>query len=74
MKTEWLSLSLFGMHSRFVLSYGSNLTIDVTIVRDEMTITTFDVSGGGGGSTLGGAYRKVKFHSDAEFEIFLKME
>lgn len=70
------------MHSHFCLSFGSNLTIDVTIVRDEMTITCFnDVSGGGvlsgsggDGAGAGGTYRKVKFHSDAEFEIFLKME
>lgn len=72
LRTEWLSLSLFDSHSQFCVSFGTALTIDVTIVRDEMVVTSYGSSTGTDGT--GGDYRKVKFSSDAEFEIFLKLE
>jgi hypothetical protein len=61
---EWLPLSVFDKCSQFVLHYGT-FVIDVTMERDEMTITRFGDSG---------EYRKVRFHSEEEFETFLKLE
>jgi len=61
------------MHSHFCLSFGTVLFVDATIVRDEITVTTYGTGIRAEGSTSG-EYRKIKFHSDAEFEIFLKIE
>lgn len=72
LKTEWLTLSLFDLHSHFSLSFRDALTIDVTIVRDEMTVISYGPASKPEGTS--GEYRKVKFHSDTEFEIFLKLE
>ena len=72
LKTEWLALSLFDSQSHFCVSFGSALTIDVTLVRDEMVVTSYGSTTGVDGTS--GEYRKVKFYSDAEFEIFLKIE
>jgi hypothetical protein len=61
---QWLPLSIFDLQSHFTLCFRQ-LVLDVNIVRDTMTIDRlgdFD------------EHRKVKFHSDEEFEIFLKME
>ncbi|CAB9504461.1 expressed unknown protein [Seminavis robusta] len=70
--TEWLAVSVFDLHARFVISFGYSLTVDVTIVRDEMTVVTHNSLDWS--SKAAGAVRKVKFRSDAEFEIFLKIE
>lgn len=59
---EWLSLSIFDLHSQFTIACRS-WCVDVHLVADELTVTQFDEDG---------AYRKVKFHSDAEFELYLK--
>jgi hypothetical protein len=64
MEIEWLALSLFDLHSHFTLSF-QDFAVDVTIVRDSMTVMRL---------TDGGEHRKVHFHSDKEFELFLKME
>jgi hypothetical protein len=64
MAVEWLPLSVFDDHSQFVLSYNT-FVIDVSIERDEMTVTRFGENG---------EYRKVNFHADDEFEMFLKLE
>lgn len=64
MVVEWLALSVFDKNSQFVLSYKT-FVIDVSIERDEMTITRYGDNG---------EYRKVTFHSEQEFEIFLKLE
>jgi hypothetical protein len=61
---EWLALSVFDNNSQFALSYKT-FVIDVSIERDEMTVTRYGDNG---------EYRKVTFHSDEEFEIFLKLE
>lgn len=45
----------------------------MTIIRDEMTLVTRDDSSYSVGEASG-SYRKVKFYSDSEFEIFLKLE
>lgn len=65
-------MSLFDSQSHFCVSFGSALTIDVTLVRDEMIVTSYGSANGADGTS--GEYRKVKFYSDAEFEIFLKLE
>ena len=44
----------------------------MTLVRDEMVVTSYGSTNASDGSS--GEYRKVKFFSDAEFEIFLKIE
>ena len=60
---EWLPLSTFDLHSQCTLCFLGDC-LDVSIERDEMTVTSI----GDGG------YRQVSFYSDSEFEIFLKME
>lgn len=64
MTVEWLPLSLFDLRSQFVLTF-QNFIIDASIERDEMTITRFGENS---------EYRKVQFHSENEFECFLKLE
>jgi hypothetical protein len=64
MTVEWLALSVFDLHSYFTLCFQL-LTLDVTIVRDSMSVCMV---------AEGGQHRKVTFHSDREFEIFLKLE
>ncbi len=64
LNVDWLPLSLFDFHSHFTINFRL-LLLDVEISRDEMTVTSMGEDG---------EYRKVDFHSDAEFEIFLKME
>lgn len=64
MFVEWLALSLFDLHSHFTLCF-QQLTLDVTIVHDSMTVCRI---------AEGGEHRKVSFQSDREFEIFLKLE
>jgi hypothetical protein len=59
-----LALSIFDLQSHFTLSFRQ-LVLDVTIVRDSMTVNSLGD---------GDVHRKVKFHSDAEFELFLKIE
>ncbi len=61
---DWLPLSLFDFHSHFTVNFRL-LLLDVEIARDEMTVTSMSDDG---------EYRKVDFRSDAEFEIFLKLE
>jgi hypothetical protein len=64
MDVEWLALSMFDLQSHFTLSFRQ-LVVDVNIVRDSLTVTRME-----GDSN----YRKVQFFSDAEFELYLKME
>lgn len=59
---EWLALSVFDLTSQFVLSFRS-WSIDANIVCDELTVTHFSKNG---------YYRKAKFHTDKEFEMYLK--
>jgi len=65
MAVEWLALSIFDLQSHFTLCFR-RLVLDVHIIRDGLTVTSI-------GEEIG-EYRKVKFHSDVEFELFLKME
>lgn len=64
MSVEWLALSLFDLHSHFTVCFRQ-VILDVTIVRDSMTVCRI---------AEGGEHCKVQFHSDREFEIFLKLE
>jgi len=61
---EWLALSLFDLHSYFTLSFR-RVTLDVTIVCESMSVCMIGEQG---------EHRKVDFHSDKEFELFLKLE
>jgi hypothetical protein len=60
---EWLPLSMFDLCAQFTMSYGS-WSIDANIVCDELTVTQFGDRGD---------YRKAKFYSAEDFEIFLKL-
>jgi hypothetical protein len=64
MTVDWLSLSLFDVHSHFVVTC-LGLTIDVSLERDTMSVSRFGENG---------KYRRVEFHSHREFELFLKLE
>jgi hypothetical protein len=64
MTVDWLALSIFDLQSHLTLSF-CRLVLDVNIVRDGMNITRIDEDGN---------CHKVKFHSDAEFELFLKLQ
>jgi hypothetical protein len=62
---EWLSLSMFDLHSKFTICCRQ-LVVDGIISRDALTITkvTEDTDD----------YRKVHFHTEKEFELYLKLE
>mmetsp|Transcript_40510 Transcript_40510/g.97773 ORF Transcript_40510/g.97773 Transcript_40510/m.97773 type:complete len:589 (+) Transcript_40510:1-1767(+) len=64
MVVDWLALSIFDLQSHFTISF-QHMVLDVSIVRDSMTVTQIDDDD---------VHKKVKFHSDFEFEIFLKMQ
>ena len=64
MTVDWLSLSLFDVHSHFVVTC-LGLTIDVSLDRDTISVSRFGHNG---------KYRRVEFHSHREFELFLKMD
>ncbi|GAX09604.1 hypothetical protein FisN_38Lh025 [Fistulifera solaris] len=57
---EWLPLSLFDLTAHFVVFYG-DLVFDANIVGNELTATQLTDE----------YYRKTKFYSDTEFELFL---
>jgi hypothetical protein len=59
---EWLSLSIFDLHSQFAMACRSWF-VDVHLAAEELTVTQLGDDGD---------YRKVKFHSDVEFELYLK--
>lgn len=56
---------MFDLQSHFALVFDQ-LVLDVSIVRDSMTVSRFGEEHE--------EHRKVKFYSDEEFELFLKME
>ena len=63
MTVDWLALSIFDLQSHLTISF-ERMVLDVSIVRDSMTVTQIDDD----------VHKKVKFHSEFEFEIFLKMQ
>ena len=63
LRSEWLSYSLFDLQAQLVVTFRS-LVLDCTISCEELTVTSINDNGD---------YKKVKFHSDVEFELFLKM-
>ena len=62
---EWLSLSMFDLHSKFTICC-QELVLDGTISRDTLTITKITEDSDD--------YRKVHFHTEKEFELFLRLE
>jgi hypothetical protein len=60
---EWLSLSMFDLQSHFSLKFLSWL-VDICVSGDELTVTS---------TSALGDYQKVKFHSDSELELYIKM-
>jgi hypothetical protein len=64
MTVEWLSLSVFDLHSKFTICCRQ-LVLDGGISRDNLVITRI---------TETNDYRKVRFQSDKEFELYLKLE
>ncbi|GKZ00050.1 hypothetical protein MPSEU_000958400 [Mayamaea pseudoterrestris] len=64
LRTEWLSLSVFDLQAQFTISFQS-WVIDCLLSGEELTVTSMSIDTG--------AYKKVKFHSDVEFGLFLQM-
>jgi hypothetical protein len=64
LSVEWLSLSIFDLHSKFTVCCRQ-LIVDGLISRDNLTITRISDSED---------FRKANFHTEKEFEIYLKLE
>jgi hypothetical protein len=63
LRVEWLSLSIFDLHSYLTITFRSWLA-DVHMVCDELCVTRVNDNGD---------YSKVKFYSDSEFELYLRL-
>lgn len=63
LQVEWLPLSVFDPHSQFSLTFRS-WSIDVHLACEQLTITR---------TSDDGDYQKVKFQSDSQFELYLKI-
>lgn len=61
---EWLPLSIFDLHSKFVVCCRQ-LVLDGILSRDDLTMTKI---------TEDEDYRKVHFRTENEFELYLKLE
>ena len=64
LSVEWLSLSIFDLHSKFTVCCRQ-LIVDGLIARDNLTITRISDCED---------FRKANFHTEKEFEIYLKLE
>lgn len=62
---EWLSLSVFDFHAQFVVTFRRWVVADVHLASEQLTVTSTNPDTG--------VYRKVKFHSDSQFELYLKL-
>ena len=60
LQIEWLPLSLFDLTAHFIVTLG-DLIFDANLIGDELTVTHI----------VDDYYRKTKFYSDTEFELFL---
>lgn len=60
LQVQWLPLSLFDLTAHFVITFG-DLVLDANLIGDELTVTHITDE----------YYRKSKFYSDTEFELFL---
>lgn len=60
LQIEWLPLYLFDLTAHFIVTFG-DMVLDANLVGDELTVTHF----------VDENYRKTKFYSDSEFELFL---
>jgi len=63
MHVEWLSLSTFDLNAYFTLTFRSWVA-DAHLTAEELTITSMSKDGD---------FRKVKFHSDDELELYLML-
>ncbi|KAG7344162.1 hypothetical protein IV203_022170 [Nitzschia inconspicua] len=63
-QVEWLALSIFDLHSKFTISCR-HYVVDGVIARDNITLTRI---------TDAEDYRKARFHSEKEFEVYLRLE
>jgi hypothetical protein len=70
----WLSLSVLDLHSHFTLAFR-RWVADVTLVGEEITVTSttslFESAPSASGTSH--EYRKVKFHSETQLELYLKL-
>jgi len=73
LEVEWLSLSVFDLHAQFALSFRSWVA-DAHLVNEELTVTSTDSEDEDEGVVSAASFRKVKFNSDAQFELFLKLQ
>jgi len=64
LSVEWLSLSIFDLHSKFTLCCRQ-LVVDGLISRDNLTVTRVNDSED---------FRKANFHTEREFEMYIKIE
>ena len=64
-KVEWLPSSIFDPRSQFTLSLSASVALDVNILGDQISVTSFGDDGG---------FRIVHFGTSEEFEMFLKNE
>lgn len=65
LQIEWLALSIFDLHSKFAASCRQYV-VDGVIARDALTTTRI--------THTTEDYRKAHFHSEREFEIYLRIE
>jgi hypothetical protein len=65
MTVEWLSLSIFDLNSKFTICCR-RLLLDGAISRNSLVMTRI--------AEETNDYRKVRFQSDREFQIYLKLE
>jgi len=74
----WLPVSVFDLHAAFTLTFR-DWVADVHLEPERLTVTSIHTSpaaedGGGGGGGESYTQKKVKFHSDAQFELYLKLK
>jgi hypothetical protein len=81
LEVEWLPLSIFDFHAQFTIRFGT-WTADIHLERDQLTVSQFcepivqeddTVKELGSDNSQPLSYRKVHFHSDGEFSLFLRM-
>ena len=64
MVVEWLALSIFDLHAKFTLCCG-NFVVDGVIAGEILTLSRI---------TDADEYKKAHFHSEKEFETYLRQE
>jgi hypothetical protein len=72
LQVTWLSLSVLDRHSVFALAFR-HWVADATLVGEEITVTSTVAPEASSTAGAGHEYRKVRFHSEAQLELYLKM-